>query len=152
MRRRLGWKLDASSDEMYGSSLRRAFVAGQPPLSEPEVSVGRNSDVPDQPGAEIIFMDDRREAALRGRALDLALTLSAVPDQEWQDAFFAPDPARLYLSAATALQRPTIVDSRLHWSVDPAELERAWWYLNRCIKRANDATLPARRSVPDRWR
>jgi hypothetical protein len=88
-----------------------------------------------------LVITGERKATLRGSTLDLQLTLSGVPDRSWVDAFLQRDQPSLPIEGVSARRPPKIIADTIHWSIGKADLVPAWWYLGRCVDRANAASF-----------
>jgi hypothetical protein len=110
--------------------------------------VGPVSNTPASARSRRLVITGDRKATLRGSTLDLQLTLSGVPDRPWIDAFLRKDQPDLPIEGVSARRPPKIVADTIHWSIGKSDLVPAWWYLGRCVDRANAASFqPATRGA-----
>jgi hypothetical protein len=112
--------------------------------------MGPVSSTSGSPRSRRLVISGERKATLRGSMLDLRLTLSGVPDRSWIEAFNARDQPSVPIEGFSARRPPKIVSDTIHWSIGKADLVPAWWYLGRCVDRANAASFqPATRTRPE---
>ena len=101
---------------------------------------------PSSPPCRLVISAERR-AMRRNGTLDLELMLSGVPDRAWLDAFSQPDPESSLDFGPAALEAPRIIHDTIHWTINETCLMPAWWYLGRCMDRANAASFAPRRTA-----
>jgi len=101
--------------------------------------VGPVSATPPPPKFRPLVIGSKREAALRSGTLHLRLALSEVPGRPWVEAFNELDQARSPFDALAKDQLPKIDGNMILWSVRQGDLMPAWWYIGRCVDRANAA-------------
>jgi hypothetical protein len=95
----------------------------------------------------LFFIGSQRTATLRGDTLDLEFTLNGVPDKAWVAEFHTQSQAISLIDGVAAVSPPWIVDDTIRWSIGKTLLAPAWWYLNRCLDRANAASFPRERTA-----
>lgn len=95
-----------------------------------------------------ILISSERQGTLCDGTLHLRLMLSEVPDRSWLESFYRREASKSPFDGVAAGQLPRIKGDRIYWSIREADLMSAWWYLGRCVDRANAACsrFPARTS------
>ena len=86
-----------------------------------------------------IVISSERRGTLCDGTLHLRLMLSGVPDRSWVEAFCQRDSSKSLFDGVAAGQLPRIEGDQIYWSIRQADLMSAWWYLGRCVDRANAA-------------
>ncbi|MGO8875213.1 MAG: hypothetical protein ACLQNG_05530 [Acidimicrobiales bacterium] len=87
-----------------------------------------------------LVISGKRRGTLSDDTLHLQLGLSERPDRCWVEAFSQRDPAKSVFEGRPASQLPRIEGDEICWSIRQADLMSAWWYLGRCVDRANVAS------------
>jgi hypothetical protein len=95
-----------------------------------------------------LVISSERRGTLCDDTLHLQLMLSELPDRSWAEAFCQRDPSNSVFDGVTAGQLPRIEGDHIYWSTRRTDLMSAWWYLGRCVDRANAACsrLPGTRA------
>ena len=86
-----------------------------------------------------LMVSSERRGTLCDGTLHLQLMLSEVPGRSWVEAFCQWDPSKSPFAGVAAGQLPRIEGDQIYWSIRQADLASAWWYLGRCVDRANAA-------------
>lgn len=94
--------------------------------------------VPASPGFRPLAISGKRRATLCHGKVHLQLVLSERPDRSWVEAFCQRDPLNSAFDGAAEL--PRIEGDQIRWSIPRADLMPAWWYLGRCVDRANSTS------------
>jgi hypothetical protein len=104
--------------------------------------------MPVSPRFRPLVISSERRGTLCDGTLHLHLMLSEVPDRSWIEAFCRRDPSKSLFDGVATGQLPRIEGDQIYWSIRQADLMSAWWYLGRCVDRANAAcsSRPARRT------
>lgn len=102
--------------------------------------------VPLSPSFRPLTISSDRRAILCHGKLHLQFVLSELPDRPWVEAFCQRDPLNSAFDGAGAGELPRIEGDQIRWSIRQADLMPAWWYLGRCVDRANSARSRLRRT------
>jgi hypothetical protein len=103
------------------------------------VLVGPVPAMPVSPRFRPLMVSSERRGTLCDGTLHLQLMLSEVPDRSWVEAFCQWDRSKSPFTGVAAGHLPRIEDDQIYWSIRQADLASAWWYLGRCVDRANAA-------------